>query len=120
MPDPEVFHSMESYYSGIYHELAHSVGAKHRLNRKAITEPHGFGSHEYSREELVAEMASAFLCGYSGILMNTETNHAAYLKGWLKRLKEDPAMLIKAGAQAQKAFEWIMGDAAGVEIKEAA
>ncbi len=108
MPDPERFESGESYYSGLFHELSHSVGAKHRLARKAIMEPNGFGSHAYSQEELVAEMTSAFLCGYCGILLSTESNQAAYLKGWLKRLKEDPTMLVKAGSEAQKAFDYIM------------
>ena len=71
-------------------------------------EPSGFGSHAYSQEELVAEMTSAFLCGYCGILLCTETNQAAYLRGWLERLKAEPAMLVKAGSEAQKAFDWIM------------
>ena len=65
-------------------------------------------------------MASAFLCGYTGILMSTETNQAAYLKGWLEQLKSDPAMLVKAGSQAQKAFEFIMGEVSQIELQEAA
>jgi antirestriction protein ArdC len=123
MPDPEVFHSQESYYSGLFHELSHSVGAKHRLARKAIMTPTGFGSHAYSQEELVAEMASAFLCGYCGILLCTEINQAAYLRGWLEKLKSDPSMLIKAGSEAQKAFDYIMDAKAQeqqVELQEAA
>jgi antirestriction protein ArdC len=77
-------------------------------------EPNKFGSHAYSREELVAEMTSAFLCGYCGILLCTESNQAAYLRGWLEKLKSDPSMLIKAGSEAQKAFDYIM-DAKSVE-----
>jgi len=83
----------------------------------------GFGSHAYSQEELVAEMTSAFLCGYCGILLCTESNQAAYLKGWLERLKQDPSILIKAGCQAQKAFDYIMNAKAQeqeIEMVEAA
>jgi antirestriction protein ArdC len=64
-------------------------------------------------------MASAFLCGYTGILLCTEKNQAAYLQGWLKRLKSDPTMLVKAGGEAQKAFDYILNTAA-VELQEAA
>jgi antirestriction protein ArdC len=123
MPSPEWFMSGEEYYGALFHELAHSVGHANRVGRKAIMSPNGFGSHAYSQEELVAEMTSAFLCGYTGILLCTEKNQAAYLRGWLKRLKSDPAMLIKAGSQAQKAFDYIMDAKAAeqaAEMKEAA
>ena len=82
--------------------------------------PTTFGDHAYSQEELVAEMTSAFLCGYCGILLSTEKNQAAYLKGWLARLKAEPALLIAAGGQAQKAFDYIVGDAMEQELAKAA
>ena len=112
MPDPEVFHSGESYYAALFHELSHGTGHSNRLARKSIMESTEFGSHSYSQEELVAEMSAAFLCGYAGILLCTETNQAAYLRGWLEKLKSDPSMLIKAGSEAQKAFDYIMDDKA--------
>ncbi|MDF7827045.1 zincin-like metallopeptidase domain-containing protein, partial [Pontiellaceae bacterium B12227] len=118
MPEPESFESGELFYGALWHELAHSVGHASRVGRKAIMEPNKFGSHAYSTEELVAEMTAAFLCGYCGILMSTETNQAAYLSGWLKRLKSDPTVLLKAGSEAQKSFEWIMNDAGQVEVQE--
>ena len=68
----------------------------------------------------MAEMTSAFLCGYCGILLTTEVNQAAYLKGWLKRLKADPSMLIKAGSQAQKAFDYILNAQEAKEAKAVA
>jgi antirestriction protein ArdC len=123
MPCPEWFTSGESYYSALWHECAHATGHESRVGRKAIMEPSGFESHSYSQEELVAEMASAFLCGYTGILLATEKNQAAYLKGWLERLKSDPALLLKAGGEAQKAFDWIMDAKAkeqAAELQEAA
>jgi antirestriction protein ArdC len=120
MPAPEWFESRSEFWGAVWHELSHSTGHPSRVGRKAIIQPHGFGSHAYSEEELVAEMSSAFLCGYCGILLSTETNQAAYLKGWLERLKAEPALLVKAGCQAQKAFDYILGDAREQELMEAA
>lgn len=123
MPSPEWFTTGEEYYGALFHELAHSTGHESRVGRKAIMEPNGFGSHAYSQEELVAEMCSTFLCGWCGILLCTESNQAAYLKGWLERLKSDPTMLIKAGSEAQKAFDYIMDAKTveqAVELQEAA
>ncbi|MDF7824080.1 zincin-like metallopeptidase domain-containing protein [Pontiellaceae bacterium B12227] len=108
MPNPEWFESDEHFYSCLYHELAHSTGHESRLARKAITSPNGFGSNPYAREELVAEMTAAFLCGQCGILNAVEGNSAAYLKGWLQRLHEDPSLLISAGSMAQRAFDYIV------------
>jgi antirestriction protein ArdC len=108
MPSPEMFTNGAEFYGALWHELAHSKGHQSRVGRKAIMTRNGFGTHAYSQEELVAEMASAFLCGYCGILLATEVNQAAYLRGWLQRLKADPSMLVKAGGQAQKAFDYIM------------
>ncbi|VGO18800.1 ArdC family protein [Pontiella sulfatireligans] len=120
MPPKEWFASEHEFWAAMWHELSHSTGHQSRVGRKAIMEPHGFGSHEYSQEELVSEMSAAFLCGYCGILMSTEKNQAAYLKGWLARLKADQSLLIKAGCQAQRAFDYIVGDAMEQELAKAA
>jgi antirestriction protein ArdC len=119
MPCPEWFTSREEFYGALWHECSHATGHESRVGRKAIMEPSGFGSHAYSQEELVAEMTSAFLCGYCGILLCTETNQAAYLQGWLKRLKADPSMLVKAGCQAQKAFDYILNARVQVQAEAA-
>ena len=58
---------MEEFYSTIFHELAHSTGADHRLARKGVMDHAGFASHAYSFEELVAEITSAFLAAEAGI-----------------------------------------------------
>jgi antirestriction protein ArdC len=55
------------YYSTLFHEFAHSTGHPSRLKREGISEAHFFGDAVYSREELVAEMGAAFLCGHTGI-----------------------------------------------------
>jgi antirestriction protein ArdC len=123
MPSPEWFTSGEEFYGALFHELAHSTGHESRVGRKAIMTPNGFGSHAYSKEELCAEMAAAFLNAYCGILLFTERNQAAYLKGWLEKLKTDPTMLISAGGAAQKAFDFILNAKAqeqAVEQAEAA
>lgn len=110
MPTPEMFLSDEAFYSTLFHELVHSTGHSSRLARKGVTELNRFGSHEYSKEELVAEMGAAFLCGHCGILPQVQDNSAAYMNCWLERLKADPSMLITAGQQAQKAYDYIVAE----------
>ena len=103
MPKKESFLSVESYYSTLFHEMAHATGHKSRLNR---LESASFGSEPYAKEELIAELASAFACAENGI-NNTVENSAAYIKGWMKRIKEEPKLLISASAKANKAFQWM-------------
>ncbi len=109
MPRSEVFTSGEAYYSVLFHELTHSTGHTSRLNRKGITEEIRFGSSNYGKEELVAEMGSAFLCGETGILDRCIDRSAAYVEGWLKGLKNDRKLVVIAAAQAQKAADYILG-----------
>ena len=68
-----------------------------------------FGSHEYSREELIAEMGAAFLCGTAGIEAGTLQDSTAYLASWIKVLKGDSRLAVTAAAQAQKAADYILG-----------
>ena len=107
MPRKELFESAEGYYSTLFHELGHSTGHKSRLERKDFAEA-AFGSETYSKEELIAEFTSAFLCGISGIEKEIK-NQAAYIQGWLKVLKSDCKMAVLAAAQAQKAADYITG-----------
>jgi antirestriction protein ArdC len=97
------------YYSTLFHEMVHSTGHNSRLNRQGITEMAAFGDELYSKEELVAEMGAAMLCGVCGIENATIENSAAYIAGWLRKLKEDSRLLVQAGAQAQKAADYILG-----------
>jgi len=115
LPVPEAFQSPEEYYSTCFHELTHSTGHASRVGRKGVLEPSYFGSHEYSKEELVAEMGAAFLCGHTGIENITLNNSVAYLQGWLKALKSDKTLLIHAAAQAQKAADFILNRKGGDE-----
>lgn len=109
MPAPEQFKTPEKYYCTLFHELAHSTGHSKRLNRKELTESSFYGSHNYSKEELVAEFAAAFLCGVSGIDQATLDNSAAYIKGWSSSLRKNPKWAVLAAAAAQKAADLIQG-----------
>jgi len=115
LPVPEVFESPEEYYSTAFHELTHATGHAKRVGRKGVTETSYFGSHEYSKEELVAEMGAAFLCGHAGIEQKVLENSAAYIRGWLKALKNDKMLLVHAAAQAQKASDYILSRKGGDE-----
>ena len=108
MPKPERFERPEGYYSTLFHELTHATGHARRLDRKTLTDYAPFGSATYSREELVAEMGAAFLCGESGIVDGTIENSAAYMAGWLRKLRDDPRLVVTAAAQAQKAADFIL------------
>lgn len=109
MPGPERFDSESGYYATLFHELVHSTGHEKRLNRASITERNGFGSDPYCKEELIAELGSAFLCGYADIVDRTIDNSAAYLNGWLEQLRQDKMLIVQAAAQAQKATDYIIG-----------
>jgi antirestriction protein ArdC len=108
LPPQGSFTSDEAYYSTLFHELAHATGHASRLDRKEITEVNLFGSHDYSKEELVAEMGSAYLCGASGISPQTIDNQAAYIHGWLRKLRDDQKFVVLAAAKAQKAADYIL------------
>ncbi len=110
IPERGAFVSESEYYSVLFHELAHSTGSKGRLDRDGITNCASFGTKVYSEEELVAELSSAFLCGITGIIPATVDNSAAYIQGWLKRLKDDKKLIVIAAAKAQKAANWITGE----------
>lgn len=109
MPPVERFEKPEEYYSTLFHELTHSTGHASRLNRASITDLSPFGTHTYSKEELVAEMGAAFLCGHCGIEQATLENSTAYINGWLTKLKGDSRLVVHAAAAAQNAADFILG-----------
>ena len=108
MPSIDAFESGEEYYASLFHEACHSTGHKSRLNRDMGG---GFGSEDYGKEELVAEIGAQFLAQTAGITRTLE-NSAAYCKSWCEAIKSMPdheRAIIYAAAQAQRAAEWIMG-----------
>lgn len=109
MPCRDRFVQEEDYYVTLFHELTHSTGASHRLNRKGVTDVASFGSHSYSFEELVAECGASFLAGKAGILHRTLDNSVAYISNWIQRLHSEPRWIVEASSQAAKAADLILG-----------
>ena len=110
LPRPETFSDEQSYYATLFHELTHSTGHERRLKRPGVVDKAAFGSETYSKEELVAEMGAAFLCGFCDIANRTIDNTVAYLQGWLGKLRSDKRLVVQAAAQAQKAADYILGE----------
>jgi antirestriction protein ArdC len=111
MPSRSVFNSSEGYYATLFHELTHSTGHTSRVGREGIEHTAGFGSETYSKEELIAEMGSAMLCGVTGIAPVVLENSAAYLRSWIGVLKGDAKLVVNAASAAQKAADFIRGTA---------
>lgn len=109
IPSIAKFESSDCYYATLYHELAHATGHEKRLNRKGVTESIQFGSGEYSKEELVAELTSAFCCATIGLDNSLIEDSASYISGWLGVLRNDPKAVVIAAAQAQRAADYIKG-----------
>lgn len=108
MPQQGHFTTDAHYYATLFHELAHSTGHRTRLHRQDLMESKGFGSASYSKEELTAELTAAYLCGVTGIQRQTIDNSAAYLNGWLKKLKSDKHFFLQAATQASAAADFIL------------
>lgn len=107
MPTKEQFEGEAEYYSTLFHELTHSTGYKDRLNRDGVTKAIHFGSENYSKEELIAEMGASFMCAFAGIENTTIDNSAAYIANWVQSLQNDPKMVVQAAGAAQKAVDYM-------------
>lgn len=90
VPEKEQFKSGESFYGTLFHEMTHSTGAEGVLDR---FNPTTFGSPEYAREELVAELGSALVAQRYGMMKYIKEDSCPYLKGWLDELKESPQFI---------------------------
>jgi antirestriction protein ArdC len=109
LPTRDSFDNAEYFYSTAFHEMGHSTGHASRLARDGMGE-HRFGSPNYSKEELIAELTAAFLCGETGIANAATLNQStAYLQSWIKVLQNDSRFIITASSQAQKATNLILG-----------
>jgi antirestriction protein ArdC len=90
--------------------MTHATGHEKRLGRFNSKDYHRpFGCEDYSKEELIAELGSAFLCAEAGIDNSELDNSAAYIQSWLKALKNDKRLLIAASGLAAKAARYILG-----------
>jgi antirestriction protein ArdC len=109
MPMLDMFKRPVDYYATLFHEMVHSTGAAHRLNRKAITGTQGFRSRSYGMEELVAEMGAARLCYEAHIENEVIDQNAAYISNWLSAIKESPKLLYTSANAADAAARYILG-----------
>jgi antirestriction protein ArdC len=103
VPPQPAFFDQINYYRTCLHELTHWTGHASRLARDFSG---GFGTKLYAREELVAEMGSAFLCAALGIVPTVR--HADYLASWLEVLREDNRAIFRAASAASKAADYLL------------
>jgi antirestriction protein ArdC len=110
MPSLSGHTSAERYYSTRFHETAHSTGHSSRLDRPTVNDGHRFGSEGYGREELTAELGTAYLCAATGIdTAEVTEQNAAYLQSWIDTIKEDKYAVVKAASGASAAADLILG-----------
>lgn len=114
VPPQPAFHHQIDYYRTALHELGHWTGHRTRLDRDQTGR---FGSALYAREELVAELASAFLCAALGI--EPSVRHADYLGSWLEVLRADNRAIFQAASKASKAADYLLQHTATAEAEAA-
>jgi len=103
LPPPAAYFEPINWHRTVFHELGHWSGHASRLNRDLSGR---YGSPAYSREELVAEMASAFVC--AALSIAPTVRHADYLGAWLEVLREDNRAIIRAASAASKAADYVL------------
>jgi len=103
VPPQPAFFDQINYYRTCLHELTHATGHQKRLGRDLRN---AFGTKDYAREELVAEMGSAFICAALGIVPTVR--HADYIGSWLEVLREDNRAIFRAASAATKAADWLL------------
>ncbi|MBL0923460.1 MAG: DUF1738 domain-containing protein [Sphingomonadaceae bacterium] len=113
-PQPAFAHQIDFYRTAL-HELGHWTGHKSRIDRD---QSGGFGNPAYAREELCAELASAFLCAALGIVPTVR--HADYLANWLTVLRSDSRAIFKAASQASKAADYLLAFTDALPLEAAA
>ena len=111
LPLMEQFQNEAEYYSTAFHELTHSTGHKNRLDRLNSATTARFGSEDYSKEELVAEIGSANLMNILGIeTKGSFRNSTAYIQNWLSVLRSDAKFIVSASCKAEKAVKYILNE----------
>jgi len=104
MPERSQFDSSDKYYATALHELGHATGHPSRLKRDLTG---GFGSENYAKEELRAEIASMML-GQELQIGHDPSQHVAYLQSWVKVLEEDPKEIFRATRDADKIMDYVL------------
>ncbi len=109
LPLLEQFNNANEYYSTAFHETVHSTMLEKRCNRREENKLVSFGSDDYSKEELVAELGSASLMNIIGIeTKGSFKNSSAYIQSWLTVLKNDVKFIVSASSKAEKAVNYIL------------
>ena len=109
LPDLSQFEKAEEFYSTAFHECGHSTMKKSRCDREAENRYTFFGSEEYSKEELVAEITSAAILHSLGIeTPETFRNSCAYIQSWIRALKNDKRFIVSASGKAEKAVRYVL------------
>jgi antirestriction protein ArdC len=108
VPPQQAYRDQVNWYRTALHELGHWTGHRSRLARDFSG---GFGSAAYAREELVAEMASAFVC--ASLAIRPTVRHADYVGAWLEVLRDDEKAIFRAASLASKAADYLLAFAAG-------
>jgi antirestriction protein ArdC len=106
MPQRAAFHSAGGWSSTIIHELAHWSGSETRLNRDLRS---SFGSRDYAREELRAEIGQVMICTELRIADCDFPNSVAYIESWLQKLRSDRKEIFRAAADAQRIADYLLG-----------
>ena len=101
----DIYKDGMEYYSSALHEMAHSTGHKDRLNRANNTT---FGSKEYGKEELVAELTASLVGSSLGFDCRIQENNAAYLKSWISSLREEPKFILTVMSDVNKASKMVI------------
>ena len=110
VPRPEAFFDPVNWHRTALHELGHWSGAPQRLARDLTGQ---FGSAQYAREELVAEMSAAFTCASLGV--TPTVRHADYIGDWLQVLKDDDHAIVRAASAASKAADYLLAFREGTD-----
>jgi len=107
LPPRGAFATAEGFCGTLIHELCHYTGHPSRLDRDLRN---SFGSHDYAREELRAEIGQMMVCAETGIVVSDSSfaNNAAYVAGWLEKLRADRKEIFRAAADAQRIADYLL------------
>jgi antirestriction protein ArdC len=105
MPPQSAFATAQGFCGTLIHELGHWTGAESRLDRDLRN---SYGSHDYAREELRAEIGQMMVCAEVGIADCDFSNNAAYIASWLEKLRSDRKEIFRAAADAQRIADYLL------------
>lgn len=109
VPSKAQFKDGAEFYSTLFHEMTHSTGHISRFDRFSGKGSHSFGSENYSREELVAELGASALVNFLGLETDASfKNSIAYIQSWSRALRDDPKLIVTASGKAEKAVNYIL------------